>query len=104
MHSSMYVRMPVWLYIYVLCSCVFRVSVCSCVPVYASVYTVSRITVTDCMFYYVPAQQDERFVRIVFFLRSLQDDKGDGYCGEVNECGCLECFVFASYGRLVIDR
>ena len=46
-----------------------------CVPVClftASVYTVSRIPVTDSMFYWVPAKLDGQFVRIVFvFLRSL---------------------------------
>ena len=46
-----------------------------CVPVClftASVYIVSRIPVTDSMFYRVPAKLDGQFVRIVFvFLRSL---------------------------------
>ena len=41
-----------------------RVRMCSCVPVYASVDIVSRITVTDCMFYCVSAQQDGQFVRL----------------------------------------
>ena len=56
--------MPIWLCIFVLCSCVVRVRMCSCVPVYASVDIVSRITVTDCMFYCVSAQQDGQFVRL----------------------------------------
>ena len=54
----------VWLCICVLCSCVVRVSLCSCVPVCASVDIVSRITVTDSMFYCVSAQQDGQFVRL----------------------------------------
>ena len=74
MHASMYVRIPVWLYI-----CVVRVRMCSCVPVYASVDIVSRITVTDCMLYCVSAKPDGQFVLIDFvFLRSLQDDKVNG--------------------------
>ena len=64
MHASMYIWMPIWLCIFVLCSCVVRVRICSCVPVYASVDIVSRITVTDCMFYCVSAQQDGQFVRL----------------------------------------
>ena len=64
MHASMYLWMPIWLCIFVLCSCVVRVRMCSCVPVYASVDIVSRITVTDCMFYCVSAQQDGQFVRL----------------------------------------
>ena len=49
-------------------------------PVYASVYTVSRITVTDCMFYYVPAQQD-----------GLQDDSYIVVCF----CGCVAVCLYA---------